>query len=107
MTSLCLNGVILSRKAELDQFQLGLSPLVDIIKKINSHGAAFVVGRSQPPTAEDLCSLVQFDEFVEDRLKTILLNIFHWKVSMNIAYEYCFSPWNGSIGVSSSVVLHA
>jgi hypothetical protein len=33
MTSLCLHGILLSRKAELDQFVLGLGPLVDIIKQ--------------------------------------------------------------------------
>ena len=33
MTSFCLHGIILSRKAELDQFVSGLGPLVDVIKQ--------------------------------------------------------------------------
>lgn len=67
--SLCLNGVILSRKAELDQFLLGPSPFVDNIgRNPELMEPLFVAGSSKPPTADDLLSLTEFDD-VEDCIK--------------------------------------
>ena len=69
MMSLGLHAVILSRKAELDQFLLGLSPLVESIRKHpDLMEPLFVAGSSKPTTADDLELLIEFDG-VDDNIK--------------------------------------
>jgi hypothetical protein len=69
MTSLCLHGVLLSRKAELDQFLIGLGPLVECIRKYpNIMEPLFLAGHAKPPTPDDLLSIIEY-ESVGDEIK--------------------------------------
>ncbi|XP_028413666.1 G2/M phase-specific E3 ubiquitin-protein ligase-like [Dendronephthya gigantea] len=69
MTSLCLHGIILSRKAELDQFVCGMGPLVDIIKKHPKEiEPLFLAGTKKPLSAEEFLSLVEYED-VNDEVK--------------------------------------
>ena len=69
MMSLCIHGVILSRKAKLDQFLLGLSPLVESIRKHpDLMEPLFVAGSSKPTTADNLNLLIEFDG-IDDNVK--------------------------------------
>ncbi|CAB3994643.1 Hypothetical predicted protein [Paramuricea clavata] len=67
--SLVLHAVILSRKAEVDQFMEGLGPL---LWKIKNHPEKFeplfVAGACEPPLSEDLFSIVDYDD-VDERMK--------------------------------------
>ena len=77
MTSLCLHGIILSRKAELDQFMSGMGPLVDIIKQHpKKMEPLFLASSSKPPSPEDFLSLVQYED-VNDSLKQYFLCYVH------------------------------
>lgn len=61
--SLCLHSVLLSRKAELDQFISGLGPLHALITKHPTKTEClFVTGNESPPTAEELLSLMVFED---------------------------------------------
>ena len=67
--ALCLHSVILLRKAELDQFISGLGPLISIVRKYPDLAAPlFVAGRATPPTAEEVLSLVRYED-VDDKHK--------------------------------------
>ena len=67
--ALCLHSVILLRKAELGQFISGLGPLINIVRKYSDLAAPlFVAGRATPPTAEEVLSLVRYEE-VDDKHK--------------------------------------
>ena len=69
MTSLVLHAVILSRKAEVDQFMEGLGPLLQIIKNHpEKFEPLFVAGACEPPLSEDLFSIVDYDD-VDERMK--------------------------------------
>mgnify|MGYP002803387056 FL=1 len=73
MTSLCLHGVILSRKAELDQFLIGLGPVAEFIRKYpNIMEQIFVTGHAQQPTADDFLSLIEYDG-VDDEIKEFFI----------------------------------
>ena len=69
MTSLVLHAVILSRKAEVDQFIEGLGPL---LQKIKDHPEKFeplfVAGACEPPLSKDLFSIVEYDD-VDKRIR--------------------------------------
>lgn len=59
----------MTRKAELDQFLIGLGPLVESIRQYpDVMEPLFVAACAKPPTADDLLSLVEF-ECVDDDLK--------------------------------------
>ena len=67
--ALCLHSVILSRKAELDQFISGLGPLINIVRKHPDLAAPlFVAGCATPPTSEEVLSLVKYED-VDDKHK--------------------------------------
>ena len=77
--SLCLHSVLLSRKAELDQFIAGLGPLHALITKHPTKAEClFVTGNEPPPpSAEELLSLMTFEgvqpsivDFFNEYLKT-------------------------------------
>ena len=69
MTSLCLHAVFLSRKAELDQFMSGLGPLVNVIHEHPTIAEPLLVaGHGKPPTADDLLSLITYEN-VDDEHK--------------------------------------
>ena len=69
MTSLVLHAVILSRKAEVDQFMEGLGPLLQRIKNHpETFEPLFVAGACEPPLSEDLFSIVDYDD-VDERMK--------------------------------------
>ena len=77
MTSLCLHGIILSRKAELDQFVSGLGPLVDVIKQHpKKMEPLLVAGTKKPLTAEEFLSLVEYED-VDDSLKQHFIHYVH------------------------------
>jgi hypothetical protein len=77
MTSFCLHGILLSRKAELDQFVLGLGPLVDIIKQHpKTMEPLFLAGSEKLLTAEEFLSLVEYDN-VNDSLKQHFIRYVH------------------------------
>jgi hypothetical protein len=68
MASLCLHSVLLSRKAELDQFMSGLGPLINLIcKHPDQTEPLLVAGQAKSPSAEDLLSLVEYEEVDEVR----------------------------------------
>jgi hypothetical protein len=59
--SLCLHSVLLSRKAELDQFVRGLGPLLTIIKEHPEKAECLLlVGNTNPPTSQELLSVMKF-----------------------------------------------
>lgn len=69
LTSLCLHGIILSRKAELDQFVCGMGPLVNIIKQHPKQmEPLFLAGSKKPPSAEEFLSLLEYEN-VNDLVK--------------------------------------
>ena len=77
MMSLCLHGVLLSRKAELDQFLLGLGPLVDSIRKYpDVFEPLFVSSGAKPPTGDDLLSLIDYEN-VDDEIKQYFIRYVH------------------------------
>ncbi len=76
MTSLCLHGILLSRKAELDQFVLGLGPLVDIKQHPKKMEPLFLAGSEKLPTAEEFLSLVEYED-VNDSLKQHFIRYTH------------------------------
>ncbi|CAB3995635.1 Hypothetical predicted protein [Paramuricea clavata] len=62
-------SVILSRKAEVDQFMEGLGPLLQRIKNHpEKFEPLFVAGACKPPLSEDLFSIVDYDD-VDERMK--------------------------------------
>ena len=77
MTSLCLHGIILSRKAELDQFVCGLGPLVDVIRQHpKKMEPLFLAGGKNPVTAEEFLSLIVYED-VNDSLKQQFIRYVH------------------------------
>jgi hypothetical protein len=77
MMSLCLHGVLLSCKAELDQFLLGLGPLVDNIRKYpDVFELLFVSSGAKPPTGDDLLSLIDYEN-VDDEIKQYFIRYVH------------------------------
>ena len=83
--SLCLHSVLLSRKAELDQFIYRLGPLHAVITKYPTKAEClFVTGNEKPPTADELLSLMVFEgvqpnivNFFNEYLKTSQGDFFH------------------------------
>ena len=61
--SLCLHSVFLSRKAELDQFMAGLGPLINLVREHPDQAEPlFVVGYSKSLSADDILSLVEYED---------------------------------------------
>ena len=71
--ALCLHSVILSRKAELGQFISGLGPLIKIVRKHPDLAEPlFVTGHATSPTAEEILSLVRYED-VDDKHKALII----------------------------------
>jgi hypothetical protein len=71
IVALCFHLVILSRKAELDQFISGLGPLINIVCKYPDLAAPlFMTGHATPITAEEVLSLVEYED-VDDKHKEL------------------------------------
>jgi hypothetical protein len=76
--SLCLHSVIPSRKAELDQFIVGLGPIIESVRRYPEvMKSVFVGGEAKPPTAKEFMDLVVFEnvdgllqEFLQQYLVT-------------------------------------
>ena len=69
IVALCFHSVILSRKAELDQFISGLGPLINIVRNYPDLAAPlFMTGHATPITAEEVLSLVEYED-VDDKHK--------------------------------------
>ena len=65
MTSLVFHSVLLSQKAEVDQFIQGLNGIRNHPEVLEP---LFVACASKPPTSEDLFSVLEFD-CVDERIK--------------------------------------
>ena len=82
--ALCLHSVILSRKAELD-------PLINIVRKHPDLAKPlFVAGRVKPPTAEEILSLVEYEN-VDDKHKEFFQKYVRAECKYTFLFNYIFN----------------
>ena len=89
--SLCLHSVLLSRKAELDQFISGLGPLISIVRKHPDLAAPlFLAGSAKPPSAEEVLSIVEYEN-VDDKYKEFFQNYVKAECKYSFSFIYMLS----------------